>query len=180
MVFQADGKDSQGVHSIIQMAEYAKTCQVSSHIILGYTLQATYIIKIGFGKRSTRSKLPKEDVVRTDLDPIPFDWYEHGPRLRSRREATCGDESTQYVLFVLDTSGSIGSSNFERMKRVLALLPGLFCRQVKFAAITFDSYVSIEFCFDCFESTYNGRSSTKIAIENILYRGGSTYTGATA
>ena len=84
------------------------------------------------------------------------------------------------MLFVLDTSGSIGPSHFGRIKETLALLPGLFCKQVKFAAITFASYVNLEFCFNCFASTYNGRSRVTNAIKNIPYRGGGTNTGATA
>jgi uncharacterized protein with von Willebrand factor type A (vWA) domain len=84
------------------------------------------------------------------------------------------------VLFILDTSGSIGSVEFERMKTTIARLPGLFCRQVKFAAITFDHYIHLEFCFDCFESTYDGRTRVSDAIKAITYRGGLTYTGSTA
>ena len=84
------------------------------------------------------------------------------------------------MLFVLDTSGSIGPRHFNRITQTLALLPGLFCKQVQFAAITFASYVNLEFCFDCFASTYDGRSRVTNAIKNIPYRGGKTHTGGTA
>lgn len=114
------------------------------------------------------------------MNPIPFDWLEHGPRLRSKRQAACGDQSTQHVLFVLDTSGSITAPPFNRMRDAIALLPYFFCRQVQFAVITFSSYVNLEFCFDCFENTFDGRDQVATAITNIEFRGGGTNTGATA
>ena len=120
-----------------------------------------------------------EEVVRSDLDPIPFDWHEHGPNLRSRRQATCGDQ-IQHVLFVLDTSGSVGACQFQRMKDAIGKLPSLFCKQVKFAVITFSSYVNLEFCFNCYENTFNGRTQVTTAIDAIPYREGGTNTGATA
>ena len=129
-------------------------------------------MSVGIGKRSVRKdrrEIPKENI-RTDLNPLPFDWSEHGPRLRSKRQTTCGDQSVQHVLFVLDTSGSIGTTQFTRMKNALSKLPGLFCKQVKFAVITFSTFVHREFCFNCFENTLFGRSGVSNAIKNITYR----------
>lgn len=118
-------------------------------------------------------------MVRNDLDPIPFDWYEHGPNLRSRRQATCGDQ-IQHVLFVLDTSGSIGPIQFSRMKEAIGTLPSLFCKQVQFAVVTYDQYINLEFCFNCYENTLHGRTQVTDAIKAIPYRGGGTHTAATA
>ena len=124
------------------------------------------------------------EVQLTDVNdtprPIPFDWFEHGPRLRQRRQTQCSDNSVQNVLFVLDTSGSIGETQFNRMKEALAKLTPLFCRQVRFALITFSSYVNLEFCFDCFENTYQGRENAQSAIRNAPYQGGATYTAGAA
>ena len=133
------------------------------------------VVFVGIGKRSITNIKREHNVVHSNMDPIPFDWFEHGPRLRSRRQTTCGDQSTQNVLFVLDTSGSIGPDQFDRMKVALGRLPALFCRQVKLALITFNHYINLEFCFNCFENT-----GVTDAIANVIYRGGSTYTGATA
>jgi hypothetical protein len=66
------------------------------------------------------------------------------------------------------------------MKNAISKLPGLFCKQVKFAAITFSDIINLEFCFDCYQNTYTGRSNVVSAIRNITYRGGGTHTGATA
>ena len=111
---------------------------------------------VGIGKRSAqrdKTKLPEEKIVHNDLNPIPFDFLEHGPHLRSRRQASCGDQSVQHVLFVLDTSGSIGPTQFNRMKNAIAKLVPLFCKQVKIAIVSFDHQVNLEFCFNCFGNT---------------------------
>lgn len=92
----------------------------------------------------------------------------------------CDDNDIQHVLFVLDTSGSIGSAQFERMKEAIGLLPVLFCRQVKFALITFSTYVNLEFCFDCFENTFDGRGKVSEAINNAKFQGDGTNTAGTA
>lgn len=123
-----------------------------------------------------------EDLLTEDddaLKPIPFDWLEHGPRLRQRRQTQCNNR-VQNVLFVLDTSGSIGETQFTRVKNALAKLTPLFCRKVRFALITFSTYVNLEFCFDCFENTYQGRLEAQTAIKNAPYRGGLTHTAGTA
>lgn len=136
---------------------------------------------VGKPKRAPKS-IPKEEVTLipngiNGVNPIPFNWLEHGPHFRSKRYATCcGSYSERFVLFVLDTSGSIGSENFNTMKNAISLLTSLFCGQVKFAVITFSTRIHLEFCFNCYYSTQRVRS----AIENILFRGGATRTGATA
>ena len=85
-----------------------------------------------------------------------------------------------FLLFVLDTSGSIGKTQFNRTEEALAKLTPLFCRKVRFALITFSSYVNLEFCFDCFENTYQGRANAQSAIRNAPYRGGAAHTAGAA
>ena len=135
---------------------------------------------IDIGKRSikTDKHLPNKNVIGSDINPIPFDILEHGPRLRSRRQTeACGDSETQHVLFVVDTSGSIGEENFKNITASLGKLVPLFCKQVRFAFVTFSSHVHLEFCFD---NTYHGREQVKNAIENVPYHGGRTHTGGMA
>ena len=150
----------------------------------------------GIGKRSTESDEENFDMIPSkhnlmnevkfteDSDniiskPIPFDWFEHGPRLRQRRQTQC-DNQVQNVLFVLDTSGSIGRTQFNRVKNALAKLTPLFCKQVQFTLITFSSHVNLEFCFNCFQNTYQGRLRAQSAIKSAPYRGGLTRTAGTA
>ena len=116
---------------------------------------------------------------RSNTAPLPFNWNEHHTRFR-RQTRNCGASNTQYILFLLDTSGSIGRSDFTRMKNAISELSALICNPVKIAAMTFDHKFQLEFCFDCFDNTCDGRRQTKNAIKGMQYRGGWTHTaGAT-
>ncbi len=117
------------------------------------------------------------DTTFADEAPIPFEWEEHGPRLR-RQTQRCSSNEVQNVLFVFDSSGSIGSANYQRMKDAVGKLVPLFCKKVLFAMVTFSSDINLEFCFDCFENTYSGRETAKNAISNAKYLASQTKTGA--
>lgn len=122
---------------------------------------------------------PTHPEVNDEPKPIPFDRFEHGPNLRQRRQTEC-DNEVQNVLFVLDTSGSIRPTQFNKIKKNLGDLTPLFCRQVRFALITFSSNVNLEFCFNCFDNTYQGRNEAQTAIKAAPYMGGGTNTAGTA
>ena len=55
------------------------------------------------------------------VDPTPFNFLEHGTRYR-RQDTDCKPDGIQHILFVLDTSGSIGQANFNKVKEALSLL----------------------------------------------------------
>jgi hypothetical protein len=99
--------------------------------------------------------------------PTPFNITEHGPRYR--RQSQCSPTSSQYVLFVLDTSSNTGREDFNRLTAVLGDLVLFFCSPIKVAVMTFDQEYFVEFCFDCFDSTCSGRQMTGDAITNIDY-----------
>ncbi len=80
-------------------------------------------------------------------NPLPFVWSEHSSRFR-RNVVTC---DTHYILFVLDTSGSIGSTNFGRMTSAISKLMALFCKPVQAVVMTFSHDFHLEFCFNCFD-----------------------------
>ena len=88
---------------------------------------------------------------------------------RVRRQA-CGQ--TRYVLFIVDTSGSIGSGVFESVKRVIADISENLCDYLRVAMITYSSDINLEFCFNC----NNNRIDVKNAILRVQYRGGWTRT----
>ena len=118
-----------------------------------------------------------KDIESNEV-PVPFSWTDHGPRLR--RQSQSGNPlDIQHVLFILDSSGSIGLDRYQRMKTALSKLTPLFCKQVQFAMVTFSTDIKLEFCFDCFENTYLGRNATSNAIKSSTYYGGGTNTGAT-
>ena len=97
-------------------------------------------------------------------DPLPFNTVEHGARYR--RQDYC---EVQHILFVLDTSGSIGEDDFNTVTRVLGMLVPLFCKPIKIAAMTFDHEYYVEFCFNDYDNTGGGRVLAGEAIGNIPY-----------
>ena len=107
------------------------------------------------------------------IDPIPFDFHKHGARYR-RESTSC---SLQYVLFILDMSGSIGRIHFNMMTTALSDLLPHFCKDIKVAVMTFNHNYYVEFCFNCYES---GAKEIGEAMRNIQYRAGWTHTGGAA
>ena len=102
---------------------------------------------------------------------MQFSLEEHGHRFRRQiSPENCDSSDVQHVLFVLDSSGSIGGRAYTRMKQVLAKLTPLFCRKVKFAMMTFSSKLNLEFCFDCFENSLFGRREVAKAIKAAKYQ----------
>ena len=108
------------------------------------------------------SIVPHQFNVQEKLDII----HEHH---RDRRSA-CDD---RYLLFMLDTSSSIGIGNFSGIVNSLSRLVSMFCSNTKVAAVTFGSHVYHEFCFNC----YNNHITISKAMKSIPYHGGSTHTG---
>ena len=121
-----------------------------------------------------------KSFIHESSNPISFDWKVHGSHFRQRRQTLCSDNDTQHVLFILDSSGSIGESDFTEMKEAIAKLVPLFCRKIKTALINFSSDIRLEYCFDCFKNTVLGRSAASDAIKAAKYLGECSNTGATA
>ena len=129
-----------------------------------------------------KRKRSHETVSALDVTPVDFNWEEH--HVRFRRQFTnspeCHPDGTQYMLFLLDTSGSIGSADFQRMKEAIGNLVRLFCKPIKFAVMTFNHEFNLEFCFNCHDNDCAGRTSIRDSILGVRYRGGATHTaGAT-
>lgn len=151
------------------------------------TALTVFIVTVG--KRSVReeplsdAKDFKPDLLPQKSDPVTFEWGEHGHRFRRQAFSNtreCHPDGTQHILFMLDTSGSIGATNFHTMTSQLGLLVRLVCKPVKIAVVTFNHNYHVEFCFNCFDNTCTGRLSTYIAMSNITYQGGWTHTGGAA
>ncbi len=111
---------------------------------------------------------------------MPYNREEHGKRFRRSHNAHCQPNGEQHILFVLDTSGSIGQAAFTRMTIAVSNLTALFCRPPKIAVMTFDDTFNLEFCFDCFTTDYLGRYYASEAIRSLPWRAGLTYTGGAA
>ena len=84
------------------------------------------------------------------------------------------------MVFVLDTSGSIGNSSFQQMTSAISNFVPLFCDNIKVAVVSHSHELNIEFCFNCHDlcqSCATGRANVASAIRGIQYRGGNTHTG---
>ena len=137
------------------------------------------------GRRSVEEEIEPPDIKQDrstpepeplPTDPLPFNFIEHGARYR-RSYDNCQPNGRKYVLFILDTSGSIGRENFVKMTATLSLLVHKFCSPVQVAAMTFSDEHFLEFCFDCHGSDLDGRDDIRGAMKSIPYRSGWTHTG---
>ena len=140
------------------------------------------------GRRSVREEMKRPHTYRRHstaepeplhINPTPFNVFEHGARYR-RGNTNCQPDGIQHILFILDTSGSIGKTEFNRVTTALSNLMTLFCKPIKVAVMTFNHEYYVEFCFDCFDNTCSGRLDAGTAIKTIDYRAGWTHTGGAA
>lgn len=120
------------------------------------------------------------NAPESNSNPHTFKMNEHGRRFRRQANPSCDPNAIQHVLFLLDTSGSIGTDSYERMKDALSELVKFFCTPIQVAVMTFNEDYKLEFCFNCFDNDLHGRSRTANAIKDIEYRSGYTHTGGAA
>ena len=148
------------------------------------------LLALTTGKRSIEKESPIESLQsnqgvaeETDIPVLPFNMEEVVGSIHARRRRqACPDSSAQphqghirYVLFVLDTSGSIGNASFQDVKQILADISATLCDNLRVALLTFGHEFNLEFCFKC----YNNRNDIFDAIMNTEYRHGrSTRTTA--
>ena len=84
------------------------------------------------------------------------------------------------MVFVLDTSGSIGLTNFQKMTKAISNFVPLLCDNMKVAIISYSHNIHVEFCFNCHnlcKDCFTDRWNVVSAIRGIQYRGGGTHTG---
>ena len=79
------------------------------------------------------------------------------------------------LAFILDSSGSVGSYNFQQVKNFVKNVVDFFNIGVSgthVAVVTYSTYPKLEFNL----KAHYSKSSIKNAVGNIWYRGGWTYT----
>ena len=79
------------------------------------------------------------------------------------------------LAFILDSSGSVGSSNFGQVKNFVKNVVDFFnigSSGTHVAVVTYSTYTRLEFNL----KAYYTKSQIKYAVGNIGYRGGWTYT----
>ena len=148
------------------------------------------LLALNTGKRSVEEESPNESLQanlqsvaeETDIPVLPFNMEEVVGSIHARRRRQiCPNPDTQpaedhirYVLFILDTSGSIGNANFQDVKQILANISATLCDHLRVALLTYSHEFNLEFCFKC----YNNRNDIFGAIMNTVYRGGLTHSTA--
>ena len=80
--------------------------------------------------------------------------------------------------FILDSSGSIGLQNFEKIKSFVKDLTDHFKISQEYTRVSIISYASSSTLHFPFSRQFSDREDLHSAIESITYSGGSTYTGA--
>ena len=135
------------------------------------------IICIGFGKRALiEDPLVDEEInitkLEDDIYPEEFNLDKHLSHAEvHRRKRQTGQN---FMLFILDASGSIGTTNFNRMKNVVAGLVEYRCDQ-KFAIMSYSNYVYGQYCFNCHQPT--DRFAINSLVQSIPYSKGVTASG---
>ena len=86
--------------------------------------------------------------------PNPFDFDMHLSAITSDRHKRQLYSKKRYVLFILDSSGSIGSQDFNTMKNVLSDLLPLFCGNTVFGVMSYGAKLERNICFNCKQSDH--------------------------
>ena len=132
------------------------------------------------GKRSLEEEeevtfiRPSEQQILDSSVPVePFDIDARMNAIHERRRRqSCSNGATRHVLFIVDTSGSIGPSVFNKVRDLLASISEKLCDQLRVAMMTYSHDINLEFCFNC----HTDRRDIFNAIKRVQYRGGLTHT----
>lgn len=128
------------------------------------------------GRRSANDP-ETENQLLADLVQSQDDMYNN----RRRRRQSTLPPTERNVYFVVDSSGSIGSSTYQRVLRVLADFATLFCGDASIGMVSFATVIDLEFCPTCLrnldETAYRQQVSQKI--KSARYHAGWTNTGET-
>ena len=107
--------------------------------------------------------------------PNPFDFDGHLSAITTHRNKRQTNSKKRYVLFILDSSRSIGRAQFTLMKEVLSDLLPLFCGNALFGVMSYGAKLERDICFNCDQTD---RGKLYQALRSIKYhKSGSTRSG---
>ena len=107
--------------------------------------------------------------------PNAFDFDGHLSAITTHHNKRQLNNKKRYVLFILDSSGSITSPQFTLMKEVLSDLLPLFCGNALFGVMSYGAKLERDICFNCEQTD---RFKLQQALRSIKYhRGSSTRSG---
>jgi len=105
----------------------------------------------------------------------PFDFGGHFSAITTHHHKRQTTNAKKYILFILDSSGSIGSADFNKLINVLSDLLPFFCGNVVYGVMSYGSKIERDICFNCDQTN---RVLLQQAIKSIRYHnGGSTRSG---
>ena len=126
---------------------------------------------LSFVNKATATK----ELINDYNDAKPFDFDGHLSAITSHRNKRLASSRRRYILFILDSSGSIGSSEFTLMKEVLINLLPLFCGNTLFGVMSYGSRLERDICFNCDQTD---RFKLYQALRSIVFHnGGATRSG---
>ena len=106
---------------------------------------------------------------------MPFDLDKELSHIKAHRQKRQGsNQKDKYVLYILDSSGSIGETNFKNLRNVTAQFSLFYCPGTKIAVMSYSSNVYRNYCFNCDQT---GTLPRYNAILNIPYHSRSTASG---
>ena len=131
---------------------------------------------IGIENESAGEEKTPEVEEDTEVDGIiatEFNLTDYLSHIKKHHRKRQTSKEKDYVLFILDSSGSILKHNFETMKKVAAKLSNLFCN-AKVAVMAYSTLVYREVCFNCEQSI---PGAVHDAIYKVKYKNKRTATG---
>ena len=127
------------------------------------------------GRRSPED-IDAEKKILADLIQAQDDIYTN-----KRAKRTTLPSTTRNVYFVVDSSGSIQSSIYQRVLNVLADFASLLCGEASIGMVTYATVIDLEFCPTCLRSLDEATYRTNVVnkIKSARYHRGWTGTGET-
>ena len=117
------------------------------------------------------------ELLNDEVTPKEFDldeyisYIQRHHRLRRQSSTHSGE---RYILYIVDTSGSIGYTGYDEVVKLLAELIPLFCGNIKVAVMSYSTEIHHEICFNCNQSD---RHQLKLAVEAIRHHSAMTHSG---
>ena len=106
---------------------------------------------------------------------MPFDLDKELSHIKAHRQKRQGsNQKDKYVLYILDSSGSIEETDFKDMAKLMAEFSRFYCPGTKVAAMSYSSSVYKNYCFNCDQTNIIVRYN---AIKNIPHHSQFTASG---
>ena len=113
------------------------------------------------------------DLVEDNTEAEPFDFDGHLSAITTHRLKRQTPAKKRYILFILDSSGSVRVNNFNATKNVLSDILPLFCGNTLFAVMSYGAKLERNICFNCNQgNTFTERAQFGAALRSIVYHRG--------